>query len=306
MTSEGEGPRVSVVLPVHNRAGVLSRAVACVLDQTEKNWELIIVDDGSTDATEEVLTRFGDPRITLLRHADNRGAPAARNTGMEAARGDFIAFLDSDDVWHRNRLAAQLALFENTSAAAMVCGVSVVTTSGTTRGVPILEGDAGRRLTNFESGVIHTSAVMVKRWVVEQGIRFDERLPAYQEYDFLLQVAHRGLDVVGVPEVLVEIRYDGAQPHISNPAAQVAALELIRQKYWATMTARGRSSYHLKLMRAHLSLGNLREARRESRKVIAAEPFAAQRWPIALGSLLGDRAFAGVYRLYSSLAPARR
>lgn len=304
--AEGANPRASVVLPIHDRAEVFGRAVESVLTQTETDWELIVVDDGSADAPETVLKGFGDPRIKFIRHADNRGASAARNTGMEASRGQFVAFLDSDDVWFPDRLAAQLRKLEESDAAAIVCGVSVVTASGARRGIPRLDGDALELLTNFESGVIHTSAVTIRQFVVEQGIRFDDRLPAYQEFDFLLQIARRGLGILGARDVLVEVRYDYPQQHISNPAAHLAALELIGQKYQASMAGRGRSSYHLKLMRAHLGLGNVREARKESRRAVAAEPLMAQRWPIALGSLLGDRAFANVYRIYSSLATSRR
>lgn len=298
-------PRVSVVLPIHDRANVLGRAIHSVLAQTDDDWELVIVDDGSSDEPETVLMQFKDPRIRLIRHSENRGAPAARNTGMEAARGGLIAFLDSDDVWRHNRLAAQSTDFETSRAGAMVCGVQVITMDGTRLGTPTLGDDPVARLANFESGVIHTSALMIKKSVVEQGIRFDERLPAYQEYDLLLQIARRGLGVAGVADVLVEVRYDDHGQHISNPAAQVKALELIGDKYLGSMTGRGRGTYHLKLMRAHIRLGDIDAARRDSRRAIAAQPLAAKRWPIAVGSLFGDKAFAGVYRIYSTLASPR-
>jgi glycosyltransferase involved in cell wall biosynthesis len=103
------GPLVSVILPVYNRAAWVARAVESVLAQTHKNLELLVVDDGSTDDTRRVLEGFG-PRVRVLEQA-HAGAEAARNLGLERARGEFVAFIDSDDVWRAERLSIQLPLF---------------------------------------------------------------------------------------------------------------------------------------------------------------------------------------------------
>ena len=102
-------PLVSVILPVYNRAGWVARAVESVLSQTHRRVELLVVDDGSTDDTRRVLESFG-ARVTILeqKHA---GAEAARNLGLARARGEFVAFIDSDDVWLPERLSSQLPLF---------------------------------------------------------------------------------------------------------------------------------------------------------------------------------------------------
>jgi glycosyltransferase involved in cell wall biosynthesis len=113
MESPHEGalsaPLVSVILPVYNRAGWVARAVESVFSQTHGRVELLVIDDGSTDDTRRVLESFGT-RLTILeqKHA---GAEAARNLGIESARGEFVAFIDSDDVWLRERLSSQLPLF---------------------------------------------------------------------------------------------------------------------------------------------------------------------------------------------------
>jgi glycosyltransferase involved in cell wall biosynthesis len=103
------GTLVSVILPVYNRAGWVGRAIESVLSQTHRHIELLVIDDGSTDGTRRVLESFGS-RITILdqKHA---GAETARNLGIESARGEFVAFIDSDDVWHPERLSSQLPLF---------------------------------------------------------------------------------------------------------------------------------------------------------------------------------------------------
>lgn len=110
-------PTVSVVIPVFNRAGCVARAVESVLCQTWRDFEIIAVDDGSTDGTANVLERFGEA-LSILRQ-ENRGVSAARNAGVRAARGKWIAFLDSDDVWHSEKLQQQLAALEK--YAAKIC-----------------------------------------------------------------------------------------------------------------------------------------------------------------------------------------
>jgi glycosyltransferase involved in cell wall biosynthesis len=103
------GPLVSVILPVYNRAGWVARAVESVLSQTHRHVELLVIDDGSTDDTRRVLEGFG-PRVTILEQM-HAGAETARNLGLERARGEFVAFIDSDDVWLPERLSSQLPLF---------------------------------------------------------------------------------------------------------------------------------------------------------------------------------------------------
>lgn len=103
-------PVVSVIVPCYNRANLIETAIASVQSQTFQDWELVVVDDGSSDNLREVLLRYADdPRIRLVCHTKNRGEPAARNTGIELALGRFIAFLDSDDEWLSEKLERQVA-----------------------------------------------------------------------------------------------------------------------------------------------------------------------------------------------------
>ncbi len=101
-------PTVSVIIPTYNRAHLLGRAIESVLDQTYQDFEIIVVDDASADETEEVVKSFGDDRINHIRHQKNKGGSAARNTGIKAARGEFIAFLDSDDEWVPKKLEKEI------------------------------------------------------------------------------------------------------------------------------------------------------------------------------------------------------
>jgi len=113
---------VSVVLPTFNRADTVGRAIRSVLDQTFTDLELIVVDDGSTDDTVAVLARFADPRLRVLRSTVNRGVSAARNKGIEEARGRFIAFEDSDDSWRPQKLQRQIDCLASAGEGVAVVG----------------------------------------------------------------------------------------------------------------------------------------------------------------------------------------
>lgn len=105
---------VSIIMPSFNSKATIERSIKSVLSQTFNNWELIIIDDCSTDSSDEVIQHYvdQDSRIKLICLEENSGAAAARNTGIEHAKGQFIAFLDSDDYWHPEKLEKQLKYFE--------------------------------------------------------------------------------------------------------------------------------------------------------------------------------------------------
>jgi glycosyltransferase involved in cell wall biosynthesis len=125
--SAGEGPRregplVSIVVPTYNRAQLVPRAIDSVLRQDYPRWELIVVDDGSTDGTDEVLARYRDERIRVVRHPRNRGATAAKNTGLGEIRGEWFTILDSDDELVEDALSALVAEIErDPTLAAITC-----------------------------------------------------------------------------------------------------------------------------------------------------------------------------------------
>src|SRR5262245_45342203 len=102
--------RVSVIIPTHNRADFLRGALSSVLNQTYQNFEIIVVNDASTDDTAKVVAAFEDERIRFIRHDTNKGGSAARNTGILASKCDYIAFLDDDDEWLPDKLRKQMEI----------------------------------------------------------------------------------------------------------------------------------------------------------------------------------------------------
>lgn len=113
MTTANASPLISIVMPTYNRGHCLDRAIASVLDQDYPQWELIIVDNHSTDDTEAVIARFPDPRIRVMKIHNNGLIAASRNMGIRAARGKYVAFLDSDDWWVKKKLSVSVKALES-------------------------------------------------------------------------------------------------------------------------------------------------------------------------------------------------
>jgi hypothetical protein len=130
-SGEGLTPVVTVLIPAYNAARTIERAVNSVLAQTYTDYEIIVVDDGSRDATSEIVAAYRDDRIRLFRMARNRGESGAMNEGIAAARGEFVAFLDADDEWLPTKLAKQIAVLRNSPDAVMAsCGCRFIDGQG--------------------------------------------------------------------------------------------------------------------------------------------------------------------------------
>lgn len=183
--------RVSVVIPAYNRAATIARAIGSALAQDPSPLEVIVVDDGSTDATPAVVAAIGDPRLRLVTQP-NGGVAAARNRGIAEARGELVAFLDSDDEWLPGKLAAQLAAFRagGPQLGLVYTGFESVAADGTaTRHHARHRGWIYRDLLarNVVTGC--GSTVIVSREALDLVGGFDTALPANEDYDFVLRIA---------------------------------------------------------------------------------------------------------------------
>ena len=183
-------PKISVIIPTYNRAALLPRAVGSVLAQTYADFELLIVDDCSTDDTPAVIAGFTDSRVRSLRQDTNRGRSAARNTGIGAARGEFLAFLDSDDEFTPTSLADRLAVFESAPPeVALVYGWMYVVDDTTGEKWPNrfaeLEGEAAFNHALEAKEIAPTSALLVRTSAAKSVGGFDERLAAAEDQYFI-------------------------------------------------------------------------------------------------------------------------
>jgi len=212
-----------VIIPTHNRAEVLGRAVASVLGQTWTDLELIVVDDGSTDATPAVLAGFDDPRLTGM-HQENKGVSSARNLGIEASRGRLIALLDSDDYWMPDKLEKQVRFMAESGLA--ICQTDEIWIRNGVRVNPRFKHakPAGWFLErSLELCLISPSCVMFSRALWGELGPFDERLPACEDYSLWLRVGVR--HPVGlVPDPLV-VKTGG---HADQLSRRIIGLDLYR------------------------------------------------------------------------------
>jgi len=232
-------PAVTVVIPTFNRAAIVGRAIRSVLAQTCQDWELIVVDDYSTDGTEQAVGSFSDRRIEYVRHDRNRGGGAARNTGIRRARGDYVAFLDSDDEWLPEKLEKDLEVFRKSDheLGFVYTGKMILEESGKLLRVrmPTLCGWVYEAMleVNF---VGSCSRVTAKKQVLDRVAGFDEMLPNGQDYDLWLRVA-RVSKIGCVPHCLVK-RYVLAERMSVHLRGICEGWERILMKYRGDMKSR--------------------------------------------------------------------
>ena len=196
-------PSVSVIIPTFNRAEKVVRAIESVISQTFTDFEIIVVDDGSADGTENAVARF-DKRIIYITHPSNLGVSAARNTGVKKSRAPLIAFLDSDDHWLPEKLAVQAGFFNN-HPEALACQTEEIWIRKGRRVNPKkkhLKPSGDIFEPSLKLCLVSPSAVMLKRSLLEEVGLFDEDLPACEDYDLWLRIACR-YPVHLIPEPLV-------------------------------------------------------------------------------------------------------
>lgn len=229
-----KAPLISVILPTHNRAATLERAIRSVLAQTFKDFELIIVDDGSTDGTSDLLRGYtGREDIRVVASA-RRGAAGARNLGASLARGCYLAFQDSDDEWVQDKLERAMSAFRGAGPeTAVVYGDMIQVLPAGSRSdfkAPLVEqGRLIDEATNdFQVMRIGIQAAVIKRECFEAAGGFDEALPRYIDMELFARLALR-YGFIHVDEA-VAFYYKG--PGIStNRAALVAARRYLLSKY---------------------------------------------------------------------------
>ena len=175
---------ISVIIPTYNRAHLIKRCAESVLNQTYKNLELIIVDDGSTDNTKEVVDSLNDKRIVYVKQ-ENQGAGAARNKGIDLAKGKYIAFQDSDDVWHLDKLEKQICVLKEKNADIVFCKM-------------FMFGNLRKKIIpqNFKEGFlqedtlplgISTQTLIGKKEILLNN-KFDKNVPRLQDFELALRI----------------------------------------------------------------------------------------------------------------------
>ncbi len=227
--------KISVIIPTHDRADILPRAIKSVQKQTRPVDEIIVVSDGSTDNTEEVVEELAknDERIRLIAYYPGHNGNYARNRGIEAATGEFIAFLDDDDEWLPRKTELQMDLFEKDPEVGLVYSSQncIYLDSGITyQTQPMWRGDLSKRI--FIRGEMGTpSQVMVRRSVLEQAGPFDLELTALQDYDLWIRCC-LVTRVDFVPEPCINYYNSAKTNQVSaNTENYIRSRLYIREKY---------------------------------------------------------------------------
>lgn len=240
-------PFVSVVIPAYQRASTILRSVSSVLAQTHHDLEVIVVDDGSTDGMPDLVEARRDPRIRLVRHDRNQGGSAARNTGIREARGDLIAFQDSDDEWLPRKLERQLERLAVSpeGTVGVFCGMIVVGRPDDTtdfmsvryvpRGLASTTEIVDRRMMLEHGSLISTQTFVGRRDALLAIDGFDTSLKALQDWDCFLRLSRLG-GIAFEPEPLV-IQYFSGNSLTRSNRNRVTSLAAILAKNDADLRA---------------------------------------------------------------------
>jgi len=206
-------PLVSAIIPTFNRADAVKRAVHSVLNQSFRDFECIVVDDGSTDGTDSVLAEFGN-KINVLK-TENRGVAAARNSGAEVAKGDFLAFLDSDDEWKKEKLSKQIPYMKES-------GFRISQTDETW----IRNGKFVNKSNRYirpcgdiffkclDVCAVTPSSVVIEKELFSDYGGFDETFPVCEDFDLWLRMSPN--EKFGLVDEPLIIKYGGAPDQLSN------------------------------------------------------------------------------------------
>ncbi len=281
--------RVSVIIRTYNRAEYLRAAIESVLAQTYPDFELIVVDDGSTDSTRDVFAQYPD-RLTPIFLAHTANQAAVMNAGVRCARGKLVAFLDDDDIWLPDKLRQQIALLDGDTRFGFVYGNAHLLYADGRLSAPVLAPDQIVRGSVLRALVrsmcVHTSTVVIRHaWFDRIGL-FDESQHACEEYFFFLRLA-QVTDAICAPEPVSLIREHAAKlssgQGIATYVAAITALEMLLQNRalpWQVRLEAHRSiaRHHTHVAKQLLELGQRDEARQHVRQALARFPLHRPAW----------------------------
>jgi len=300
--------RVSVIIPTYNRARFIERAIQSVLNQTYQGFELIVVDDGSTDDTEERVRNIlrSGIRFKYVRHDTNRGAAAARNTGIKIAVGEYLAFLDSDDEWLPEKLGKQLRVFKESQddkLGAVYSGFSYIKEEGNQK---IADHLPKKRGYIFED-MLEKSCVrggpgifLIKKEVFDQCGFFDEReeLPnVLEDYDMWLRISKDyKFDFVGDPLVRCyrhPFSSTATVKEYDSAKAQEYVINKFREDYERMPKILSRKLCWIASL--YCRGGDVNKGRKMFKKSIWADPLSARNYFYLLLSFLGSNFYRKVF-----------
>lgn len=301
-------PKVSVIIPTHNRAELLKKAVKSVLDQTYTDFEILVSDDGSTDDTPQVVEGFSDKRIRSIRYSNSIGVAVVRNNALINSSGEYIAFLDDDDEWLPSKLEKQASLLEGTPHEMGAVYTGVKSIDAKLGGLVIIKTPKYRGnilqhllLNNF----ITTSSILVKKHCFDEVGLFDTEYMSASDNDMWIRIAQK-FEFDYVKEPLVN--YYNTEISISrNDKKLIKGLERLISKYQKQYNANSRaySNQQFKLGIVYCNSGNMKEGRRAIIKAIQMNPYDIRLYYNLVISTFGTNAFKRIKEIRTKYFPLR-
>ena len=191
---------VSVIIPTYNREKTIERSIRSVLNQTYRTIEVLVIDDGSLDQTRTIVHSIADNRLRYY-YQNHSGACSARNKGISLSGGQYIAFQDSDDVWHENKLEIQINAMEAQNADIVCCQINQIAGYREPTIIPKMEQSQYLKHSDIMCGISTQTLVMKKS--VANDIKFDDRMPRFQDFEWVLR-ATRKYTLYAISQVLVD------------------------------------------------------------------------------------------------------
>ena len=299
--------KVSIVIPTHNRAHLIRRAIGSVLNQIYQDFEIIIVDDASTDNTREVVESFNDKRIRYIRHENKRGAAAARNTGITSASGKYIAFQDSDDKWLPEKLGRQVEILEtspsevgvvHTKFSRIIDNEKVYLTWTT---IHTRETDIHKKL--LKGNFIGTPTTLLKKECFERVGMFDERLTQLEDWEMWIRISkYHHFKYLDDPLVITYSMPDSVSIDHGN---LIRAHELILEKHFGEFQDDKSILAAEKYWIGNLlcQIGEMNRGRDFFFRAVRLDPLRGKFSGAILASLLGPSAYNKLIRLKRQVQP---
>ncbi len=298
-------PKISVIISTYNRANLLPRTIKSVLNQTFQNFELIIIDDASTDSTEEVVKSFNDSRVIYIKNKKNWGGPARpKNIGIEKAQGEFVAFLDDDDEWLPQKLEKQLKIFEESKknlglVACYALDVCVDKNVVNKYKITIPKNCSNVFPLILEKCFIHsTSSVLIKKQVLTKLGYFDENLKVTDDWELWIRIL-KEYEFDFVAEPLFKYYFHGKNvSETINVLQRIKEIEYILEKYkiFYEQYPRAKAGALRHMGTDYLLAGDIVKARCFFYKSIRQAPFFLRNYINLLVSFLGIKIYIKIFR----------
>lgn len=293
-------PAVSVILPTHNRSRVLSRAMRSVLAQTFCDFELLVIDDGSTDNTRTVVESFADPRVIYLRQ-ENAGAACARNAAIKASSAPLIAFQDSDDEWLIDKLRLQLATLQCAPPnTALICGGYIaLMRDGRIR---YLGADSRMQVGDWDSSNIYDFHFITPTWLARRDAMeklglFDEDMPNLEDWEFAMRLSQK-YRIVAVNKPLL-VKHSSADSLNTVKESRILGLERIIERHSSLWRQNPEvlAKLYGELGRCLSLTGRMRKSRASMLRAIRLDPLEYRYWAQWLLSWTGRNNFVRLLRM---------